>query len=59
MPAHQSLQLEDDCGIENGREQSVKPHEDQPVGVLQSEPRGGVLSVGGGAKTVSDPFNRG
>jgi hypothetical protein len=38
MPTHQRLWLEDDCGIEQGGEQPVKPDEDQPVGVPQFEP---------------------
>src|SRR5213079_638659 len=39
MPAHQRLRLEDNRGFEQGREQPIKPDEDQTIGSAQPEPR--------------------
>ena len=39
MPAHQRLRLEDNRGFEQGREQPIKPDEDQAICSAQPEPR--------------------
>lgn len=39
MPAHQRLRLEDNRGFEHGREQPIKPDEDQAIRSAQPEPR--------------------